>query len=157
MSGIPNPPIVLIDESKALNDKFYLILNEVVKTYPPANSNPYRKSHFDSSQTNSALYATNMQNLTNLQNEYFLYKNKVVSASQTMLQVVADTDKQINIIENKNKVLSIQLDNLKDSSYSAEGLFDDTQITRTEMLISNFIFFGIICGGGFMYYKSVKA
>ena len=156
MSGIPNPPIVLIDESKDLNDKFYLILNEVVKTYPSSVFKPELASKSDRTQTNKVLYNANMQKLVNLQNEYFLYKNSVVSASQTILQAVTDTDTQINILENKNKVLSVQLDNLKNSSYSAEGLFDDTQITRNQLLISNFILFGVICGGGFMFYKSIK-
>lgn len=157
MSGIPNPPIVLIDESKDLNNKFYLILNEIVKTYPSAKLNPALKSKYDITQTNSVLYEENMQKLVNLQNEYFLYKNKVVSASETILQSITETDTQINILENKNKVLSVQLENLKNSSYSAEGLFDDTQITRNQLLISNIIFFSVICGGGFMYFKSLKA
>ena len=157
MSGIPNPPIVLIDESKDLNNKFYLILNEIVKTYPSAKLNPALKSKYDITQTNSVLYEENMQKLVNLQNEYFLYKNKVVSASETILQSITETDTQINILENKNKVLSVQLENLKNSSYSAEGLFDDTQITRNQLLISNIIFFSVICGGGFMYFKRLKS
>ena len=66
------------------------------------------------------------------------------------------TDKKINTLEAQNKVLSAQLANLKSSSHSAEGLFDDAQISRNQLLVSNLILFGIMAGGGFMYYKSLK-
>lgn len=157
MGDIPKPPMVLIDKSKDLNDRFYLILNEVVKTYPSANLHPDVYSKYDNRQKNDALYTSNLAELHTLQNEYFLYKNEVVRASQNMLQTVADLDAQITILENKNKVLNVQFDNLKSNSYSAEGLFDDAQITRNQLLISNFILFGVICTGGVMFYKKIIA
>jgi hypothetical protein len=157
MGDIPKPPMVLIDKSKDLNDRFYLILNEVVKTYPSANLHPDVYSKYDNRQKNDALYTSNLAELHTLQNEYFLYKIEVVRASQNMLQTVADLDAQITILENKNKVLNVQFDNLKSNSYSAEGLFDDAQITRNQLLISNFILFGVICTGGVMFYKKIIA
>ena len=157
MGDIPKPPTVLIDKSKDLNDRFYLILNEVVKTYPSAILHPDVYSKYDNRQKNDALYKANLDALHTLQNEYFLYKNEVVSASQNMLQSVADIDAQITILENKNKVLNVEFDNLKSNSYSAEGLFDDAQITRNQLLVSNFILFGVICSGGFLFYKKIKA
>ncbi len=156
MGDIPKPPTVLIDKSKDLNDRFYLILNEVVKTYPSAILHPDVYSKYDNRQKNDALYKANLNALHTLQNEYFLYKNEVVSASQNMLQSVADIDAQITILENKNKVLNVEFDNLKSNSYSAEGLFDDAQITRNQLLVSNFILFGVICSGGFLFYKKIK-
>ena len=149
-------PNVLIDKSKDLNDRFYLILNEVVKTYPSANLHPEVRSKYDNTQKNNALYQANLSALHTLQNEYFLYKNEVVSASQSMLQSVEDIDTQITILENKNKVLKLQFENLKSNSYSAEGLFDDAQITRNELLVSNLILFSVICSGGFLFYKKLK-
>ena len=150
-------PNVLIDKSKDLNDQFYLILNEVVKTYPSANLHPDIDSKYDYTQKNNALYQSNLRALHSVQNDYFLYKNEVVGATQAMQQSIQDMDAQINVLENKNKILTSQYDNLKNNSYSAEGLFDDAQITRNELLISNFILFGVICGGGFLFYKKLKA
>jgi hypothetical protein len=150
-------PTVLIDKSKDLNDRFYLILNEVVKTYPSANLHPDVRSKYDNTQKNNALYQSNLKALHALQSEYFLYKNQVVRASQHMLQSIQDMDSEITVLENKNKILNLQFENLKNNSYSAEGLFDDAQITRNQLLISNIIFFGVICGGGFMFYKKLKA
>jgi hypothetical protein len=136
--------MVLTGKAKNLNDKFYLILNELVKTYP---STKLRSTvEFDQ----------NMAQMLNLENEYFIYKNEVVSASETIQKQNTITDEKINVYERQNKVLRLKLDHLKTSSYSAEGLFDDAQITRNELLVSNFILFAAISGSCFMYYKSMS-
>jgi hypothetical protein len=148
MSDI-QPPAVLTDKAKYLNDKFYLILNEIVKTYPSVKLDP--------NKNNQMAYDANMEKMKRLQNEYFLFKNDVTRASENILKKLAEIDAQINGLENQNKVLRFQLDNLQSSTYSAEGLFDDAQITRNELLVSNFIFFGVMCGGGYMYYQSITS
>jgi len=140
-------PTILTGKAKNLNDKFYLLLNEIVKTYP--------SSKFNADPVSSTLHTENMARILVLQNDYFLYKNEVVDASEKIQYNIAVVDEHINVLEGQNKVLSLELDNLKNSSYSAEGLFDDAQITRNELLVSNFILFATICGGGFMYYKSI--
>jgi hypothetical protein len=155
MNSIPKPPIVLTDKASELNDKFFLILNEIVKTYPSAKGQGSNPSNSNRNITNDAAYAANMKKLVNLQNEYFMYKNDVIMATEAVNKIIQKTDKKINSLEMQNKVLNKQYDNLKASSYSADGLFDDAQITRNELLISNFILFGVMCGGGFLYYKSM--
>ena len=150
------PPIVFTAQAKQLNDKFYLTLNEIIKTYPIAQLKPTINSQYDRSQTNKSLFSSNMNKMLRLQNEYFIFKNTVVSSTEKLEKEINETDKKITVLENQNKVLKLQLDNLKTSSHSAEGLFDDAQITRNELLFSNFLLFGVMCGGGFMYYKSIK-
>lgn len=150
------PPIVFTAQTKDLNDKFYLILNEILKTYPDAQLHPDSNSHYNNSKTNSSLYNANMNEMLKLQNEYFILKNSVLSETEKMEKTIANADQEITVLENQNKVLKLELDNLKTSSHSAEGLFDDAQITRNELLFSNFLLFAVICGGGFMYYKSIK-
>jgi len=150
------PPIVFTAQAKQLNDKFYLTLNEIIKTYPIAQLKPTINSQYDRSKTNKSFYDANMNKMLALQNEYFIFKNTVVSSTEKIEKEITETDKKITVLENQNKVLKLQLDNLKSSSHSAEGLFDDAQITRNELLFSNFLLFGVMCGGGFMYYKSIK-
>jgi len=152
----PTPPAALTDESKDLNNRFYLILNELVKTYTLAKSKPADTSPSDSSQTNKQLYDQNMALMLTLQNDYFLYKNRVVSASEAMLDSISTANNKLNVLESQNKILQLQLNNLKGSSYSAEGLFDDAQITRNQLLASNWILFAIMASGGFLYYKSLN-
>jgi hypothetical protein len=147
---------VLTDQSKDLNDRFYLILNELVQTFSLAKSSPDAISPSDGSQTNGQIYATNLKLMQVLQNDYFLYKNNIVAASETLLQSMNEANNQINGMESQNKILHLQLDNLKNSTHSAEGLFDDAQITRNQLLVSNWILFAIIASGGILYYKSMK-
>jgi hypothetical protein len=140
-------PFALTDQTKDLNDKFYLILNELVKTFPSSKS---------SDAAARATYDANMQMMEKLQNDYFLYKNDIIRANETLQENITSANEKINVLENQSKLLKLQLTNLKDSSKSAEGLFDDAQISRNELLISNIILFGIMAGGGYMYYKSLK-
>ena len=156
MSGIPNPPIVLIDESKALNDKFYLILNELVKTYPTSRLNPSTPSRFNQKKTNRDVFNNSMKLMISLQNDYFLFKNDVVRGTENIEKIIEITDKKINTLEAQNKILSAQLKNLKSSYHSAEGLFDDAQITRNQLFFSNIVLFGTIAGLGYMFFKSIK-
>ena len=142
-------PFALTDQTKNLNDRFYLLLNKIVNSYPSTKINP-------NDSTNNTIYADNMAKMEDLQNDYFLYKNSVVQASETIQNAINDGNNEINALESQNKVLRLQFENLKTSSYSAEGLFDDAQISRNQLLVSNIILFGIMAGGGFLYYKSIK-
>ena len=150
------PPAALTDQSKDLNDRFYLILNELVKTYTLAKSKPNDISPYNSAKTNEQAHAANLALMMTLQNDYFLYKNSVVSASEAMLDNINSANNEINVLESQNKILQLQLNNIQSSSYSAEGLFDDAQITRNQLLASNWILFAIMVSGGVLYYKSLK-
>jgi hypothetical protein len=139
----------LTDRTKSLNDKFYIILDKIVNSYQKSKVNG-----LDS--INNNIYTENIARMEKLQLEYFLYKNEVEKDSEDMQNAVMNGNSQINALEAQNKVLRVQYENLKSSSHSAEGLFDDAQITRNQLLVSNIILFGIMAGGGFMYYKSLK-
>lgn len=143
-------PFALTDKTKDLNDRFYLILNRIVQNYPSSKLYP------SDSNINKSIYSENMAKMEKLQNEYFLYKNEMTLASETIQNEIMNGDDKINALEAQNKVLRLQFENLKSSSYSAEGLFDDAQISRNQLLVSNIILFGIMAGGGYMYYKSLN-
>ena len=149
-------PLFLTDKAKMLNDLFYLRLNEIVKSYPSSKINPSNPSQYNSNKTNKELYDSEMNQMLTLQNDYFFYKNDVIKLNETIQTEIKEIDIELNELETKNKVLKTQLDSLKGSSYSAEGLFDDAQITRNQLFFSNFILFGVIAGGGYMYYKRFK-
>lgn len=153
---MPAPPVALTDQLKELNNRFYLILNELVKTYTLAKSKPNDISPFNVSQTNKQLYDSNIAMMLALQNDYFLFKNTLVSASETMFGSINTANSEINVLESQNKVLQRELNNLQTSSYSAEGLFDDAQITRNQLLVSNWILFASMVIVGALYYKSLK-
>ena len=142
-------PFALTDKTKDLNDRFYLIINKIVKSYPSTKLYP-------NDNANASLYNSSMAEMERLQNDYFLYKNSIVKVSEDLQHEIVNSNENINALEGQNKILRVQYENLKGSSYSAEGLFDDAQISRNQLLVSNIILFGIMAGGGFIYYKSLK-
>ena len=134
-------PFALTDKTKDLNDRFYLIMDKIITSYPSTKLYP-------NDNANNNKYSDSMAKMQKLQNECFLYKN--------IQRSILGGNDTINALEGQNKVLRVQYENLKSSASSAEGLFDDAQISRNQLLVSNVILFGIMAGGGFMYYKSLK-
>ena len=142
-------PFALTDKTKDLIDRFYLIMNKIIKSYPSTKLYP-------NDTANMSVYNDSMARMEKLQNEYFLYKNSIIKASEDIQRDIINSNDNINALEGQNKILKVQYENLKSSAYSAEGLFDDAQISRNQLLVGNFILFGLMAGGGFMYYKSLK-
>ena len=148
-------PVFLTDQAKNLNDKFYLILNNLVDSYPAGKLTPNETSYTDATKTNIQIYNANMAQMLKLQNDYFIYKNSIVKASQDLMKYINSVDDQINILESENKDLSVQLEEMANSSHSAEGMLDDSQITRNQIFYGNIILFSIMAVGGYTYYKKV--
>ena len=73
--------------------------------------------------------------------------------SDTLLDTVKNIDTNIDILETENKELKGQIDELANSARSAEGMLDDSQITRNQVFYGNIILFLILAGGGYIYYK----
>ena len=141
-------PVFLTDTAKNLNDKFYLILNNLINTYPAGKLHGSDTSISDSTKTNLQVYQDHMSQMMQLQNQYFIYKNSIAKNSQDMLVF-------INVLDAANKNLTGQLASMSSSTQSAEGMLDDSQITRNQMLYGNIFLFGIMVGGGYIYYKKV--
>ena len=147
-------PVFLTDQAKDLNDRFYLYLNQLVNLYPESKLNP-RVVPINSTKTNLQLYNTVMSQMMALQNDYFLYKNLIMQTSHNLLKNVNNIDNQINELDRENKILTSQLNEMANSSQSAEGMLDDTQITRNQIFYGNIILFIIMVSGGYFYYKKV--
>ena len=150
-------PIFLTDKAKELNDRFYLKLNEIVKHFPKAKFKPDEPYIEDRSKTNKLIYNEMMKNMMLLQNEYFVYKNDISRESQDLLKYINDLDSKILKLDSETNKLNNKLKELKGSSHSAEGLFDDAQITRNELLVGNIFLFIVISVGGFFGYKYIKS
>jgi hypothetical protein len=148
-------PVFLTDTAKNLNDKFYLILNNLINTYPAGKLHGSDTSISDSTKTNLQVYQDHMSQMMQLQNQYFIYKNSIAKNSQDMLVFMNGVDDKINVLDAANKNLTGQLASMSSSTQSAEGMLDDSQITRNQMLYGNIFLFGIMVGGGYIYYKKV--
>lgn len=146
---------LLTDKANNLNDRFFLILNEIVKVFPEAKINENGSSRYDISQTNKEVYDTLMQEMLKLQTEYFMFNNLVTKETNGMLKHINGLDSSIQSVDNKNKELLERLNELKGSSYSAEGLFDDAQLTRNQILFGNVVLFIVISVGGYVSYRKL--
>jgi len=155
-------PVFFTDRAKELNDKFYLILNEVVAKYPNYKINPdglwKNKSKMAPEEiTNFNAFNESMNKMKKLQNEYFLYYNNVTRESERLSVSGRDVDDKISVFNNKINTLTTKIKSLKASGYSAEGLLNDTQLTRNQLFFGNIFLFIVMSGGGYLYYKKMSS
>jgi len=146
-------PEELLNESKILNDEFFLYLSKIVNVFPEAKLNPLTVNN--NGNTNNELYNDSMNNLLNTQTSYFMIDNDITKLSNELLNHGKDLDNQTKDINIIIKKLSNRLDSLKSSSNSAKGLFDDTILTRNQLYTSNIILFLCIITSVSIGYKLV--
>lgn len=147
---------LLTTKAKELNDRFFLLLNEIVKVFPDAKINPETTSIYDLEKNNKEMYNEAMNKMLELQNEYFMFNNTITKETNNMLDYLTNLDKNIQSIDINNKKLLSRLSDLKSSSHSAEGLFDDAILSRNEILFGNTVLFLAISAGGYLGYNMIK-
>ena len=54
-------------------------------------------------------------------------------------------------------MLTTRIQSLKASGYSAEGLLNDTQLTRNQLYFGNIFLFLVMSGTGYLYYKKMSS
>ena len=72
---------------KDLNDRFYVLLDEMVKNYPKYRTSAAAGTGTAgtvSTSTASADYEKNRSDMKRLENEYFLFKNSVIKENEKM-------------------------------------------------------------------------
>jgi hypothetical protein len=84
-----------------------------------------------------------------------MINNLVTNETNVMLKYVNGLDVTIRAIDIKNKKLLDKLNDLQSSTYSAEGLFDDAQLSRNQLLFGNVVLFLAISAGGYIGYKKI--
>jgi hypothetical protein len=139
-------PVFFTDRSKELNTQFYVLLNNITASYPDAKINV-------ADTEKQATYNANMIRMQQLQSDYFIYRNKVVKESESLSNAGQELDKQVNDLDGKIKIVQDKIDDLKNSGYSAEGMLDDTKLTRNQIAFGNIVLAGILIASGYMLYK----
>ena len=89
---------ILTTKAKDLNDRFFLLLNEIVKVFPDAKINPDTNSKYDLSKDNIEMYNEAMGKMLELQNEYFMFNNTITKETNNMLDYVTNLDKNIQLL-----------------------------------------------------------
>ena len=136
-----------VKRRKELNDRYYLILNEITTLFPKYKSSP-------DSTTYSTEFITDTGNMNKLQSDFFLLRNGLEKNITSLGKEIKQVDSKISNIENENRNLSGKVHTLKSGGDAAQGMFDDTQLIYNQQVIGNLLLGGTIAGIGVIYYKS---
>jgi hypothetical protein len=145
---------------KDLNDRFYVLLDEMVKNYPKYRTSAAAGTGTASTagpSTASADYEKNRSDMKRLENEYFLFKNSVIKENEKMSAFGKNIETQMKQLDADSGILKDSLNSLKGSDGSAAGLLDDTQLTRNQMVFGNVILALCMLIGGYIYYTKNKS
>ncbi len=128
-------PSLFTSRNNELIQRYNIIIAEIVKTYPNYKANP----SFNSFETS---YKTNISNLQQLQGDVFLLKNELNKNIDTMQRDIKHVDETIFKMDEENKVLKAQLNDLNNSDNAAQGMLLDSNTLYKKELIGNVLLFG---------------
>jgi len=134
---------------KMLNDRYYLILDELITVYPKYKMKPEDSMYSDT-------YITDKGNLTKLQKDLFLYKNNLEQTMKTVGEDILVVDKQIMQLEKENSFFKKRLDSLKEGQNASKLLLKNTVYLHNEDLVANLLLGLVFMGSAYGCYKHNK-
>ena len=141
-------PNQYIQSLNKLNADYSVILNELTNNFPYAKAYPKEDKY-------TSQYSNDETNLTKLQADLFLLleglQNDITNTSDSISRMV----KQINKLEIDNGKLMMKLQTLSDLSEGAVGMYNDSNFIYNYKYYENLVFFLIISGLGYTFYKSM--
>ena len=134
---------------KMLNDRYYLILDELITVYPKYKMKPEDSMYSDT-------YITDKGNLTKLQKDLFLYKNNLEQTMKTVGEDILVVDKQIMQLEKENSFFKKRLDSLKEGQNASKLLLKNTVYLHNEDLVAILLLGLVFMGSAYGCYKHNK-
>jgi hypothetical protein len=126
------PPSHFKDLRRELTQRYNIIIDEVVKTYPSYKANPQFNNYEDS-------YKKNISNLEKLQTEIFLLKNNLNKSTTELQKDIKVIDDKIYLLEEENIKLIDELALLTNSDNAAHGRLTDSRTLYNQKLVSNYL------------------
>jgi hypothetical protein len=120
---------------KELDQRYNLIMNEL--------SNNYR---------NNQNTKKDEKNIENLQNEFFLLKNTLLSNIEFVSDNITRYDLRINKILKQNEQLKKKYNEIRQKNSGAKGFARDTHVLYSQYLMSNF-FLGLVTVSSILIYQ----
>jgi hypothetical protein len=115
-----------------LSQRYAIIIDEIVKTYPSYKANPQFNAY-------SQAYEKNISNLEQLQAEYFLFKNTLGKDTEELQKAIKQIDDMLYELEEAIKVLREELAYLKNSDNAAHGRLTDSKTLYRQQLLGNWL------------------
>jgi len=128
------PSSLFADTNKDLNQRYNIIIGEIVKSYPSYKANPTFNTYEDR-------YKLNINNLQKLQSDVFLLKNDLGKNIDNVQKDITHIDETIFKLEEENKVLRQQLADLNNSDNAAHGMLTDSKTLYLQQLTGNCLMF----------------
>jgi hypothetical protein len=126
------PPSHFKDLRRELTQRYNIIIDEVVKTYPSYKANPQFNNYEDT-------YKKNISNLEKLQTEIFLLKNNLNKSTTELQKDIKEIDDKIYLLEEENIKLRDELALLTNSDNAAHGRLTDSRTLYNQKLVSNYL------------------
>jgi septal ring factor EnvC (AmiA/AmiB activator) len=130
-----------------LNQRYVIIVDEIVKTYPNYKASPKFNSY-------SQAYERNMGNLQRLQTEYFLFKNNLIKDTNELQKDIKQIDDMIYELEEETKVKREEYAYLKNSDNAAHGQLTDSKYLYNQQLLGNWLLFLTFSGMTYNLFKT---
>ena len=143
---MPSTPSDFQTQSNELNQRYTIIIDEVVKTYPIHKANTTINSQEDA-------YKQNISNLQKLQEEFFILKNSLNKDTDVLQKNIKEIDEKIYILEEENKKLKAELALLNNSDNAAHGRLTDSRTLYNQQLLGNWLLFLSLSGITYAYYR----
>ena len=131
-----------------LDSRYNVILNELTNAYPYAKTYPNQNKY-------TSAYQKDESNLTKLQSDLFLLLDNLQGDISSVSNTIARYVKQIGIIEEQNKELMIELQSITNLGDGAIQAYQDSNFVYNYSFYENIVFFFMISGLGFTFYKSM--
>lgn len=122
-----------------LNQRYVIILDEIVKTYPSYKANTKINSYSNS-------HEKNMSNLQQLQTDYFLFKNNLSKNTDELQKDIKQIDEMLYELEEEMKKQREEYNNLKNSDNAAYGQLTDSKILYNQQLLGNWLLLMMFSG-----------
>ena len=131
---------------KELNNKYYSVLDEMVKVFPKYKMYP-------TFQTYSKEYTEDMGIINKIQTEFFLFRNNLDSDNDTINKDIKKVNKEIAQFEIDNKHLTARLNSLQNSNNASHGMLKDTKLLYNQKMAGNWLLFFVLTSVVYKYYK----
>jgi hypothetical protein len=130
-----------------LNQRYEIIVDEIVNTYPNYKSNPEFNSY-------TQAYENNMANLQQLQTEYFLFKNNLTKDTDDLQKNIKQIDDMLYELEEEIKVKREEYAYLKNSDNAAHGQLTDSKLLYNQQLMGNWLLLLAFSGLTYKLFKT---
>lgn len=149
MSGSPRTPLAFLKDLIEMDERYAILLQELVSIYPGYAASSGAGGEAD-------LFAEHVANIQQVQADLFLFRDQLEAATADVALETVKRDQQIKMLEDKDKALSRNLEDLDMQLGSSEGRLHDAVFLYRESYLANVLLGCVVLGAAVGTYKSMQ-